>query len=176
MPFAYHCTVVLKRLTIELLEFFSAAQFLPVVVLLGFPLYSMIVNGQAFLGHTKNVPPLVHAILQHPLWEVLFLSTLLLYVIFRLPGLIHRPSRWWSVRRKTSIVLTLASVVYMALFTFIFLVTHQAVPTIWIVLFGITIGCTLYAFCVRYVVNKVVRSIGRPDFYRPTTAQQTIKT
>lgn len=166
MSLAYRCSLVLKRISIELLEFFAAAQFLPVCVLLGIVGQALFITSAALFGFTVPAFPMIQTMLRFPLWEELFFTTTILYIFFRSPRLVRHPSLWWSVRRKASIVLSCVSVLYMGLFTLLFFYNHQVVPLVWIELFGMTVIATLYAFCIRYITNKLVHRMNRPDFYQ----------
>lgn len=173
MNFSYRCVIVLRRLTIELLEFFASAQFVPFIAcaaLAAFTLASKIVDAS---GKHVMLPEQVVAFAYRPAWQVMLLSGAAAYALLRLPRALRKPQVWWSTRRKASIALSIVIFIYMALFAVIFATTRQAVPSAWVIFFGITVVSALYAFAVRYTVNKLVRRLSRPDLYQPAPVSAT---
>lgn len=170
MNFSYRCVIVLRRLTIELLEFFASAQFVPFIAcaaLAAFTLVSKIVDVS---GKHAVIPERLVAFAYRPVWQVMLVSGLATYALLRLPRALRTPQTWWSTRRKASVALSVVIIIYMALFAVIFLTTRQAVPAVWVIFFGVTVASALYAFAVRYAVNKLIRRLSRPDLYRTVPA------
>lgn len=164
----YLVTSFLRRLSIELLEIAAFSQLVPLIILeitLG---YALFVNGAGLLGKNYSYPmAMIHGVMVRlpPVWLVI-VATIIAYILLRLPRLFIAKEDRWSIRRKASLTLTFIIVGYMALFGILFLGNQPMIPTVWIVLLGITIAAALYGFGIRHFINMFIRRLEQADLYQ----------
>lgn len=171
MSFSDRIAIFLKSLTSELLEFFAASQFLPLILLLLRLTKELATTTGMAIGHMITIPARSMTVLATvPLWVILGGLTTILYGLLRIPRFILPQIPRWSVRKKASIMLTVITIGYMIVFVVRFLQTRAMTPSQLVATFGLTIGAVIYGFGIRYIVNKLIKRQNRPDFYaRPQT-------
>ena len=164
MAIGFCVSGVLRKLIIELVEFFVAAQFVPLAISV---LWEIVSIGEcsAFFPECQEPVRLVqvptHLLSSDGLYQILFFSSLVIYVVAHVIRLGNPAKYRWSVRRKTGIVLTLVTFGYMTCFAV--LITAQPIIPIepWVTMYAFAVFATVYGFGVRYAANKVLRRLQR---------------
>jgi hypothetical protein len=164
MPIGSFLSHVFRRLIIELVEFFVATQFVPLVALALWEIMAISAFSMLLFSHNELM-----RFLQVPTWllsfdglyQALLFFSVAIYAVARVVRLVNPMKRWWSVRRKAGIILTLITFGYMICFALLF-ATRPATPIEpWVFICALTVLSAVYGFGVRYAANKVLRRLQR---------------
>ena len=168
MPIGSFLSHVFRRLIIELVEFFVATQFVPLALLILWEAAHLVAYALALTGRFDVLYFL--QLLPWPssfeeLLSVLIFFSVVLYSVSRLVKILNPTKRWWSVRRKASIVFTLITFGYMAFFAVLAATSPATATSPWVFTFACTIVSAVYGFGVRYMANKLLRRLQRFGIY-----------
>lgn len=164
MVIGSYLSQALRRLIIELVEFFVAAQFVPLVALALWEIAAIAAFSLLFFGHNDLM-----RFLQVPAWllsfdglyRALLFFSVTIYAIARVVRLVNPTKRWWSVRRKVGITLTLITFGYMVCFALLFATRPTTSIESWVFICASTVVAAVYGFGVRYLANKLLRRLQR---------------
>ena len=155
---------VFRRLIIELVEFFVAAQFVPLALLILWEVahlvaYALALTGRFDVLYFLQLMPWFASF--EDLLSALIFFSVVLYSVSRLIKLVNPTKRWWSVRRKASIVFTLITFGYTTFFALLAATSPATTTSPWVFTFACTIVSAVYGFGVRYMANILLKRLWR---------------